>query len=66
MKDYKRENPVVGAYSNLPLNESLLYQMFRFATLFYVSSLSIGDKCFLIFSFVKINIRSKSNNEQMR
>ena len=24
MKDYKRENPAVGAYSNTPLNESLL------------------------------------------
>ena len=23
MKDYIRENPVVGAYSNTPLNESL-------------------------------------------
>ena len=26
MKDYKRENPAVGAYSNTPQNESLSYQ----------------------------------------
>ena len=30
MKDYKRENPVVGAYSNTPLNESLFFQMICF------------------------------------
>ena len=32
MKDYKRENPAVGAYSNTPLNESFLYQTIIFAT----------------------------------
>ena len=46
MKDYKRENPVVGAYSNTPLNESLSWQMVHFVTSsFFWKTSDIKSRC---------------------